>query len=240
MSDFRGLSAATSEEGSRTKHERLHRTAVPEQRDGNCRLMSSFAVQLSETAQTWGRALAPVAEWACRTFSSSIPKRIKPVFPATRLTQSYRRQAKGSSPNLLVKSAPRPTTICRDCGAPITFGDRFCQACSVAVARKNLVNAAKLGRIATHTPKAEALRAATMRRQEAAKRAWRPSDLPEWLTEEFYRDKILPRLATVSVRTIASELRISKPYATDIRSQKRVPHPRHWERLGRLVGMLAN
>jgi hypothetical protein len=30
MSDLRGLSAATSEEGSRTKHERLHRTAMPD------------------------------------------------------------------------------------------------------------------------------------------------------------------------------------------------------------------
>ena len=29
MSDLRGLSAATSEEGSRLKHERLNRTAVP-------------------------------------------------------------------------------------------------------------------------------------------------------------------------------------------------------------------
>jgi hypothetical protein len=30
MSDLRGLSAATSEEGSRPKHERLHRAAMPE------------------------------------------------------------------------------------------------------------------------------------------------------------------------------------------------------------------
>src|SRR5665647_2511499 len=30
MSDLRGLSAATSEEGSRPKHERLHRIAMPD------------------------------------------------------------------------------------------------------------------------------------------------------------------------------------------------------------------
>src|ERR1700693_2903880 len=30
MSDLRGLSAATSEKGSRSKHERLHRTAMPD------------------------------------------------------------------------------------------------------------------------------------------------------------------------------------------------------------------
>jgi len=213
----------------------LRREWFFEQRDGNCRLMGSFAVQLSETAQTWGRALAPVAECACRTFSSSIPKRTKPVFPATRLTQSSRRQAKGTSPNLPVKAAPRPTTICRNCGVPIALGDRFCQACSVAVARKNLIEAAKLGRAATHSPKAEALRAATMGRQEAAKGAWKPSDLPEWLTEKVYRDKIQPKLATSTVSAISSVLGVSKPYAADIRSGKHVPHPRHWKSLARLV-----
>lgn len=119
-------------------------------------------------------------EWACRTFSSSIPKRTTRIFPTTRLTQSYRRQASGgASRSLPVKAAPRPTTICRNCAVPIEFGDKFCQACSVVVAGKNLIEAAKLGCVATHSPKAEALRAATMRRrQETANRAWRPSGLP--------------------------------------------------------------
>ncbi|MHB8486038.1 MAG: CRISPR-associated endonuclease Cas1 [Candidatus Acidiferrales bacterium] len=220
--------------------EPLRREWFFEQRDGNCRLMGSFAVRLSKTAQTWGRAVAPVAEWVCRTFSSSIPKRIKPVFPATRLTQSYRRQLRGTSPDLPVKSAPRPTTICRNCGVPIAFGDRFCQACSVVVARKNLIEASKLGRVATHSPKAEALRAATMRRQEAAKQAWRPCDLPEWLNAKFYREKIQPRLATFAVSAVSSALGVSKPYATDIRSGKRVPHPRHWFRLARFVEVAQN
>ena len=216
----------------------LRREWFFEQRDGNCRLMSSFAVQLSETAQTWGHAVAPVAEWACRTFSSSIPKRIKPVFPATRLTQNYRRQAKGTSPKLPAKTAPRPTTICRNCGVPIAFDDRFCQACSVVAARRNLVEAAKLGRVATHSPKAEALRAATMRRQEVAKREWKPSDLPEWLNEKVYCEKIQPQLVALTVAAIASALEISKPYATDIRAGKRVPHPRHWKTLALSIGIL--
>jgi hypothetical protein len=51
-----------------------------------------------------------------------------------------------------------------------------------------------MGRIATHSPEAEALRAATQRRQIAARKAWRASDKPEWLTKEFYSEKIQPRL----------------------------------------------
>ena len=33
-----------------------------EQRDGNCRLMASLAVKISESAQIWRRAIAPFAE----------------------------------------------------------------------------------------------------------------------------------------------------------------------------------
>ena len=44
----------------------LRRQWFFEQRDGNCRLMGSFAARLSETAPSWGRAVAPFAEWAAR------------------------------------------------------------------------------------------------------------------------------------------------------------------------------
>lgn len=212
----------------------LRREWFFEQRDGNCRLMSSFAEQLSKTATTWKQAVSPIAEGISQIFSSSIPKRGKRIFPSTRLTQNSRREGRGISANLSIEAPPQPETVCRNCGVS-TLGAQFCRTCSPMALRKNLINAAKLGRIATHTPKAEARRAATMRIQEAAKRAWKSSDLPEWLTEKVYREKIQQRLATVTVSAIASALEISKPYATDIRAGKRLPHPRHWEALALLV-----
>jgi hypothetical protein len=36
---------------------------------------------------------------------------------------------------------------------------------------------------------------------------------------------------------MASKLRISIPYAVQVRSARRVPHPRHWETLAHLVGI---
>lgn len=102
-----------------------------------------------------------------------------------------------------------------------------------------LISAAKLGRMATHNPKAEALRGATQSRQRAAERAWNPEDLPEWLAEQVYREKIQPLLATVKVRTIMSVLGVSRPYATEVGRKKRVPHPRHWVNLARLVGIVG-
>ncbi|HEV2315554.1 MAG TPA: CRISPR-associated endonuclease Cas1 [Candidatus Acidoferrales bacterium] len=212
----------------------LRREWFFEQRDGNCRLMASFAQRLSETAPTWASAVAPLAEQISRAFSASVPKRSKRIFPSTRLTQNSRREGRGNSPDLSVEALPRLQRLCQSCGKP-TRGAEYCGACSPIARRDNLINAAKLGRIATHSPKAEALRAATMRIQEAAKRAWKPSDLPEWLNEKVYRKKIQPRLATFTVSAIASALGVSKPYATDIRAGKRVPHPRHWQTLAGLA-----
>ncbi|MGB6484859.1 MAG: CRISPR-associated endonuclease Cas1 [Candidatus Acidiferrales bacterium] len=216
----------------------LRREWFFEEGNGNCRLMASFAVRLSETAPTWARAVAPLAEGISRMFSASIPKRHKSIFPSTRLTQNSRREGRGILPVLSTEAPPRPATVCRTCGK-FTQAAEYCQACSPMARRDNLISAAKLGRVATHMPKAEARRAATMRRQEAAKQAWKSSDLPEWLTGKAYREQIQPKLVTFTVSAIASALGISKPYATDIRAGKRVPHPRHWQTLALLVGVTA-
>ena len=100
-----------------------------------------------------------------------------------------------------------------------------------------MIEVAKLGRIATHTLEAETLRAKTQRKHAAALAAWQPSDLPEWLNEEAYRTKVQPVLAGITVSAIAAALGISEPYATDIRRGQRIPHPRHWQALARLVGV---
>lgn len=213
----------------------LRREWFFEQRDGNCRLMALFAQQLSETAATWASAVAPIAEQISRAFSASVPKRSKQSFPSTRLTQNSRREGRGLLPDLSIKIPPRPETVCRKCGKH-TRGAEYCGACSPMAHRNNLINGAKLGRIATHTPAAEARRAETMRRQEAEKQGWKTSDLPSWLTEKLYREKIIPQLPTVTIRSVAEALKISIPYAATIRSGERMPHPRHWQILAKLVG----
>jgi CRISPR-associated endonuclease Cas1 len=105
--------------------ELLKREWFFEQRDGNCRLMAPFVARLSETAPTWGRAVAPFAEWVARTLASGISKPNRQIRPATRLTQGHRRLAKGADP-LPVASAPRPEHACRFCGTPIASGRSYC------------------------------------------------------------------------------------------------------------------
>lgn len=216
----------------------LRREWFFEQRDGNCRLMGSFAIHLSETAPTWGRTVAPIAEWVSRTLWTKRSRPYRQSVPATRLTESHRRQQRGEpvSPNIAL--APKPPKVCRICGASVKSSDNYCASCATIVTRESLIKAARQGRIASHTNKAESHRAETQRRHHAAARSWRPSELPYWLNEKTYREKIQPRLVKVTVPAISTSLGISGPYAADIRAGKRRPHPRHWEKLAQLVGVL--
>jgi hypothetical protein len=104
------------------------------------------------------------------------------------------------------------------------------------VNRENLLRQAKLGCIATHTAIAEARRAATHAKHVEALRKWNPSDLPSWLDEDFYRRKILPRLANFTVKSIRAEIDVSHPYATLIKHGLKIPHPRHWLALANFAG----
>jgi CRISPR-associated endonuclease Cas1 len=213
----------------------LRREWFFEERDGNCRLMGSFAALLSETAPTWSRAVAPIAELISSTLWAKRSRPYHQSVPATRLTESHRRQAKAEPTSPIVAHVPKPPKVCRICGASVKPGDNYCAPCAVTVSKEALIEAACDGRIASHSSVAETRRSETQRRHHAAKRAWRPSNLPDWLNEQAYRDKIQPRLAKLTVPAISTALGISGPYAKDIRAGRRCPHPQHWEKLARLV-----
>jgi hypothetical protein len=69
---------------------------------------------------------------------------------------------------------------------------------------------------------------------------WKPGDLPAWLTRDVYVKQVQPALAHVTKSKVRSALGVSEPYSSDIRSGKRVPHPRHWEALAKLVSVSSN
>jgi hypothetical protein len=106
--------------------------------------------------------------------------------------------------------------------------------------RENVREAAKLGRLATHKPEAQARRGDTQRRQAAALKAWNPKDKPDWLDEVAYKSRVHPKLANCSISTIAMTLGVSLPYASDIRAGRNRPHPRHWLNLAQLVDILPD
>ena len=120
--------------------EPLKRAWFFEQRDGNCRLISTLAVQLSETAPSWGRAVAPLAEWVARILWSPISKSEQAFGPATRLTQRHKREAKGKSSLPPPISLPRRKNICRGCGKSIRTGRSHCANCAISTATEHFVD----------------------------------------------------------------------------------------------------
>ena len=92
--------------------EPLRREWFFEQRDGNCRLMGSFAVRLSETARTWGRAVAPFAEWVARELWSTVKKPTRLQGSRYSATQAHKREAKGVSADVPANTPPKPPRIC--------------------------------------------------------------------------------------------------------------------------------
>jgi hypothetical protein len=206
-----------------------------EERDGNCRLMGSFALRLSETMPLWRRAVAPVAEWVARAFWSTI-RRPDALF-ATRLTQNNKRAANGRPAQPPHTKSLTQENVCIDCGSPIDRSHRWCAGCALRNSTEALIKGATTGRVVAQSATARARRIHTKRQHDLDRSNWAQSDQPSWLTPELYRTCIQPRLADATLSEIASAIRVSIPYASDIRKGRRRPHPRHWLKLCGLVGV---
>jgi CRISPR-associated endonuclease Cas1 len=220
--------------------EPLRKSDFNEDRNGNCRLVSALAIRLSQTADTWRKFVAPVAEYVAQEFWSSISKpasRVAGQRIATRLTQRNKREVKGSDiPSVKV---PKLESVCRGCGGA-TQGGRHCPKCGREVSREKLIELAKIGRKAAQSPQSRKKHSETQLRHEAAKRAWCSSPKADWPDENTYLQKIQPRLSAITISALASTLGISVPYAAYIRAGRYRPHPRHWQALAELVGVSAD
>ncbi len=185
----------------------------------------------------WCRHVAPVAEWAARTFWSTIRRPDTPL--ATRLTQNNKRAAKGSPPQSPHAQVPAQQTLCAECGKPIHKSFKHCAECSRKNSVAALIEGAKLGRVVAHGAQAQARLRETKRRHDLARKQWFPKNQPAWLTVEVYEKRIQPQLNTASLSQIAAALGVSIPYASDIRKGRRQPHPRHWQPLAKLIGFVV-
>ena len=213
--------------------EPLRRADFFETATGNCRLMSNLCAKLSQTAPVWGKLVAPWAEYVARMlWTRALHSRARCPLP-TPLTQQHRREAKGR-PSFPTVETPKPDRLCRGCGKQIRRDKRrrLCADCAVTVTRENF----DLGRQAAQRPESLAKRSATQRMHKQAIQNWKPSDLPDWLTRDVYVERVQPALASVAKSRIRAALGVSEPYSSAVQAGKRVPHPRHWQALARLVG----
>ncbi len=208
-----------------------------EQRNGNARLMASLTGNLSETAPTWGRAVAPVAEWVAQALWSSAGKSpSKGLTVPTRLTQRRRSEGRGNTLQGRTNPIPRRENVCEVCGTE-GLKNRYCKSCAVEVSRENMAQVALIGHARPKTQRVKARISRTISDHAVANTWWNPKSLPNWLTEECYVQRIQPLLRGKKVREIAEAMQVSRPYAAFIRSGHRRPHKRHWEKLAGLVGV---
>jgi len=217
----------------------LRREWFFEQRDGNCRLMASFAIRLTETSQAWARAIGPVAEMVVRQLWLTTRKRSNSDLPPTRLTQNNKREAVFPSSQAKTVAMLRLENLCRGCGKPIRAEHSHCGNCAVSAATERLATAAKLGRVASRSLEARAKHSASRRRHAAACSAWNVSSQPAWLTSKAFSKKVQPLLADISTASIRSRIGVSRWYAGRIR-QGYIPHPRHWQALAQLAGLVGD
>jgi CRISPR-associated endonuclease Cas1 len=210
-----------------------------EDRNGNCRIGSPLARRLCETADTWRRFAAPVAEWvaqalwnSCRNSSSG-----EQVLP-TRLTQRRKSEGRGNKFELRLNPLPRAAKICEVCGAE-GVKNRYCRSCAVEASRETMAQVALLGHAKPKSKGTKAHISKTLSDHAVANTWWDPKSLPSWLTEECYVQRIQPLLRGKKVREIAESMQVSQPYAAFVRSGRRRPHARHWEALAGLIGVSA-
>ncbi len=209
-----------------------------EKRDGNCRLLGSFAVRLTETVPMWRRGVAPYAEFVAQTLWSI--ERNSKIVPATRLTQRRKREAQVGSPFPSSEPVPPRENFCRTCGIVIKAGSMLCRVCAGPAFVDHLVKIGRECRVAAHTAEAQRRRSGTQQRNAEKQRRSSPDSLPGWLSESAYIQKIQPLLAKKTNSAIAVAISCSLHYAIHIRTGRRIPHPRNWETLAKLAGVSEN
>jgi ribosomal protein L32 len=202
--------------------------------------MASLTTGLSATAPIWGRAVAPMAEWVAQEFWASTRKRAShgASSPPTRLTQRRRTEGRGKQFAPKAHAAPVPEKVCRSCGTVTRQGQR-CPKCGREISREKLIELAKIGRLAAQHPESRRKQAESQSRHRRAQEGWRSGAKPSWLTESVFTEEIQPRLASVTISSLASAIGVSESYAADIRAGRHRPHPRHWQILSRLVHVEA-
>ena len=212
-------------------------------RTGNCRIAHPLTHALSETTLLWRNHLAEPAENVVRVLSASPESKIRNR--ATPLTQSHRREAKGSSWTGS-KTVVRLTRNCEQCGHLVADKGKLCTKCReqfnanaiwLEAGRAVLASLRDSGVDPAHGGEAADKRGQTNRDHQHAVAEWNAQNrVPD---PDVFEHEILPGLQEVSLREMAASTGLSIDYCSKIRRGLRVPHPRHWSRLSLLLTQRA-
>ncbi len=219
-----------------------------ETRQGVCRVLPPLTHSLAETAPTWAKGVAPVAEHVGHMLAATPGARISRI--TTPLTQKnrtagrdgFRRKAKSSD----TVRAALPPAACRMCGVVLEAPDRnYCDDCLPQRHREQAESFQKAGPTAMRRLMAEGRdpsHGGQAGRKRGASIATRNRETAEWNRShpgrpdpEQFKRNILPRLEGVPLQKIMKATGLSLYYCSLIRRGLYVPHPRHWSKLAELI-----
>jgi hypothetical protein len=225
-----------------------------ETRTGDCRLVAPLPERLLALMPELRAAVAPVAEdvaqqlvaltpSASRASRASRTSRALPT-PLTEARRSAGRPQR-SKPRQPKSSANLATVLpgtCGVCGASVASGRTLCDGClrqqraeaAVEVGTSTLARMRSSEDDPAQTPEARERLSRKRRAQANADSAWDQAhrERPE---PALFKDEILPRLADVTIATMARATGLSVRQCSRIRRGEQVPHPRHWASLGELA-----
>jgi CRISPR-associated protein Cas1 len=155
---------------------------------------------------------------------------------------------------------PLPPSSCQGCGATLPVdSDRprsrrsWCEECLPGRRAEIIPDMRRIGRtdarafagatgvLPSHTTDAQAARSVANAHQRAEEAAWAARTAATALTADdgvaWWREQVLPKLATVTLPAMARATGASTSAASKWRAGRSVPHRRHWPALAELVGV---
>lgn len=230
--------------------ERMFRKSdFTERSDGHVRVAASLAHELAATMPTWRRAVAPHAEKVTHLFADQVAGKLTTSTPLTnakataaqaavrrRKAQEARERAEAAHGERMTSQPTRRRAAvdperaatlfatCVDCGGPLARSRHVrCPACW----------------------ERQPGQSRDARRRRGRSIAMARTELDRWKTEHPHAPDLHPadfepirvRLQSITLSAIMAVTGASKAAASQWRTGRHVPAPRHWHALGELTGV---
>ncbi|HXO17827.1 MAG TPA: CRISPR-associated endonuclease Cas1 [Candidatus Dormibacteraeota bacterium] len=146
-----------------------------------------------------------------------------------------------------VEARPTSPTACAMCGEPVLKRRRrHCEACmpkvrrehglrAIEAARKALAAQTAAGNDPRRSREVNRVRAEAIAERHRRNRSW-AREHPGQCNEAWFKREIAPKLDAFTLAEIAAATGLSLAACSRIRAGARVPHPRHWQALLKLLG----
>jgi hypothetical protein len=231
--------------------------------NGICRIAAPLTHELALTLPHWRECLRPIAARLAQTFRESLANGCAPHTLATK-SGNKRRSVPGPERSPLLAtprkaSQPRPYATrawraptvearpanpiaCAICGQPVNKRRRrHCDTCMPKARREQGLRAIEAARkalavqtAAGNDPRRSAVRSEAIAEAHQRNRRW-AREHPGQRDEAWFKREIAPKLDAFTLAEIAEATGLSLAACSRIRARAKVPHPRHWEALRKLV-----